>query len=59
MRNYDGGEKQEGVGGCFAMREDYFECLHGRKESARIKKVLEEQKKQEYEEKHGAAPGHH
>jgi hypothetical protein len=52
------GEKVEGVGGCFAMREDYFECLHGRKESARIKKVLAEMKKQEYEAKHGVAPSH-
>ena len=42
-----------------AMREDYFECLHGRKENARMKMVLAEKKFQEYEEKHGGAPGHH
>jgi len=42
---------------CAASREDYFECLHGKKENKRIQTVLEEQKKQEYEAKYGA-PSH-
>lgn len=41
------------------MREDYFECLHGRKENARVKMILAEQKRQEDEAKRGAASGHH
>lgn len=40
---------------CSNMREDYFECLHGNKERARVAAVLEEQKRQENEAKHGAA----
>jgi hypothetical protein len=35
------------VGTCFKEREDYFECLHSRKEHNRIQRVLEEQKKEE------------
>jgi hypothetical protein len=31
---------------CFDEREDYFECLHSRKEFARIKTVLDEKKRQ-------------
>jgi hypothetical protein len=41
------------------MREDYFECLHGRKENLRIKTVMAELKKQERESKHGVAAGAH
>lgn len=52
-------ENDKKVGGCLPMREDYFECLHGRKESARIKKVLAEKKNQEYEAKHGISLSHH
>jgi len=36
-------DRQEG---CYKQREDYFECLHSKKENARIKQVLEEQKRQ-------------
>jgi hypothetical protein len=35
------------VGKCFQEREDYFECLHSRKDHARMKRVLEEQTKEE------------
>jgi hypothetical protein len=42
--------------GCYLEREDYFECLHSKKEFARIRTVLEEKKAQEYEAKHGVRP---
>jgi hypothetical protein len=42
--------------GCYEEREDYFECLHSKKEFARIRTVLEEKKAQEYEAKHGVRP---
>lgn len=42
--------------GCGDEREDYFECLHSKKEFARIRTVVEEQKAQEYETKHGVRP---
>jgi len=35
--------------GCYKEREDYFECLHSKKEYARIKEVLQEKKRQEME----------
>lgn len=31
---------------CYKSREDYFECLHGRKEQARIAAIVEEHKRQ-------------
>jgi hypothetical protein len=52
-------DPEKPVGGCIAMREDYFECLHGRKENLRIKTVMAELKKQEHESKHGVAAGAH
>lgn len=32
--------------GCYKPREDYFECLHNRKERARVAMVLAEQERQ-------------
>ena len=29
---------------CFMAREDYFECLHGRREKAMVSQVLEQEK---------------
>lgn len=29
---------------CFMAREDYFECLHSRKEHAMVRQVLEQEK---------------
>jgi hypothetical protein len=52
-------DPEKPIGGCIAMREDYFECLHGRKENLRIKTVMAELKKQEHESKHGVAAGAH
>lgn len=40
---------------CRPQREDYFECLHGRKERARIQAVLAEKKRQEQ----GGEVAHH
>ena len=40
------GEAQDDNPGCYQQREDYFECLHSRKETARVQLVLDEQKKQ-------------
>jgi hypothetical protein len=42
--------------GCWQEKEDYFECLHSKKEFARIRAVEEEKKAQEYEAKHGERP---
>jgi len=36
---------------CWAFREDYFECLHHKKEFARNKRI--EEAKKEYIKKHG------
>jgi hypothetical protein len=44
---------------CYPHRADYFECLHGSKENARISRVLTELEKQEYEAKHGPRPDAH
>lgn len=30
---------------CFMAREDYFECLHSRKEHAMVRQVLDQEKK--------------
>ncbi|GAX12269.1 hypothetical protein FisN_1Hh200 [Fistulifera solaris] len=38
---------------CSDRRQDYFECLHSRKELTRVKAVLLEEAKQAYEAKHG------
>jgi hypothetical protein len=51
-------EAKEVTKKCFFTREDYFECLHGKKEAARVKRVLEEQKKQAEEAKHGVPAAH-
>jgi hypothetical protein len=40
-------------------RDDYFECLHGRKEQARLRTVLQEEKNQQYEARHGKLPVEH
>jgi hypothetical protein len=48
--------KDHKEGGCGDEREDYFECLHSKKEFGRIQTVLEEKKAQEYEVKHGVRP---
>ena len=45
--------------GCLKEREDYFECLHSRKEYGRIGLVMQEKKKQEYEAKHGISESGH
>jgi hypothetical protein len=29
---------------CYMAREDYFECLHGRREKAMVSQVLEQEK---------------
>jgi hypothetical protein len=42
---------------CEPHRVDYFECLHGFKENIRIKTVMDEIEKQEYEAKYGSPPG--
>ena len=45
------------VGGiCDPHRIDYFECLHSFKENQRIKKVMDEMQRQEYEAKYGPPP---
>lgn len=31
---------------CVHTRADYFECLHGKKERARVLQILEEERKQ-------------
>lgn len=31
---------------CAGIREDYFECLHGTKERARLQKIMLEQQRQ-------------
>jgi len=31
---------------CFEFREDYFECLHSNKEMARVRRVLQEARKE-------------
>jgi hypothetical protein len=43
-------------GVCDPHRIDYFECLHGFKENKRIKAVMDEMKRQEYEARHGPPP---
>lgn len=35
-------ESGEKVRDCYEEREDYFECLHTKKEYARVQRVLEE-----------------
>ena len=44
---------------CDPHRVDYFECLHGFRQNLRIKQVLDEMDKQEYEAKHGPPPDPH
>jgi hypothetical protein len=41
---------------CDPHRIDYFECLHGFKENHRIKTVMDEMKRQEYEARYATAP---
>jgi hypothetical protein len=49
-------EEPETIPKCWQQREDYFECLHGRKQYLRIKEVYEEDEKQKRE---AAEQGHH
>jgi hypothetical protein len=48
----------EGAPACWQEREDYFECLHSKKEYAHVQAVLDEKHAQEYEKKHGIRPAH-
>ena len=51
-------EGQEGtLKGCFEEREDYFECLHGKKQFMRYQAVMEEMERQDKEKKNGGS-GH-
>lgn len=43
---------------CKLKREDYFECLHHRKEHDRIRQIAEQQKKNEQGDTHGHGGGH-
>lgn len=49
------------VGECKAMRDDYIECLHHRKEFQRMNMIYKEAQRQEREGKHGgkSGGGHH
>ncbi len=38
---------------CFMSREDYFECLHSRKEHAMVREVLEQEKANKLFEENG------
>jgi hypothetical protein len=40
------------------LREDYFECLHHKKEHDMVRAVMEQQKKNEELEKSGGDGGH-
>ena len=43
---------------CIKSREDYFECLHGRKENDRMHAVMNEKRRQEEEAKRGGSGEH-
>jgi hypothetical protein len=38
---------------CAMISEDYFECLHGRREKKRIAIIMAEEERQKMEAKHG------
>ena len=44
--------------GCMEEREDYFECLHGRKQFMRYEAVMKEMHRQEEEKKNGGGGEH-
>ena len=44
--------------GCMEEREDYFECLHGKKQFMRYEAVMKEMQRQEEEKKNGGGGEH-